>query len=116
MSDSDDFPIEFVIGKTEITVLDRFRQIFGVEIRYQGRWQIHQNDVDTYPSDFHAHRKDKAETLDLYTGDVFDPKTRQRIRKLKQKDMRDVYKELQRRDNTCINQKLGERDRFSYLS
>jgi hypothetical protein len=116
MSNPDDSPIEFVIGKTEVTVLDRFKQIFGVEIRYQGRWQIHQNDVDTFPSDFHAHRKDKAETLDLYTGDVFNPRTRQHVRKVKEKDMRYVYEDLQQRDNAVINQKLGESGRFSYLN
>jgi hemerythrin superfamily protein len=108
-------PIEFRIGSGELQILDRVKQLFGVEIKYQGIWQVHQNDLDNFPSDFHAHRKDKAETLDLYTGDVYDPRTRKYLRTVKEKHMRTVYEDLGRKSNSILDHKLNESGKFSYL-
>ncbi len=115
MNNPNDSEIEFYIGKPEVTLFGRFKQALGIDFGYQGKWRIHQNDADPFPSDFHAHRLDKAETLDLYTGDVFDPRTRQQTRTMKEKDMRFVFEDLQRSKNKFVNQKVQAKDKFVYL-
>jgi hypothetical protein len=60
-----------------------------VTIRRKGVWRIHKYDADTnWPSDFHAHNVDApAEVLDLYTGNVFDKRSRRLIRRLRSRDL-----------------------------
>ena len=51
-------------------------------------WLVHQNDPDDiWPSDFHAHNKVRPETMDCYTGDIFDPRTKQWKRKYRPKQL-----------------------------
>ena len=58
-------------------------------------WRIHQNDPDEiFPSNFHAHNEIGSETLDLYTGRVFDPRTKQFKRKLPKKQLDTLYQKL----------------------
>ncbi len=62
-------------------------------------WRVHQNDPDdNWPSDFHAHNlTHHRETLNCYTGEIFDPTTRQFKRKYSGKQLR------------CLLNKLPER-------
>jgi hypothetical protein len=61
-------------------------------------WRIHQNDPDKmWPSDLHAHNQICNETLDLYTGRIYNPETKQFIRKMPRKQLDRLLEKLPRR-------------------
>jgi hypothetical protein len=61
-------------------------------------WLVHQNDPDdNWPSDFHAHNKVRHETLDCYTGNIYDPRTKQLRRKYRPKQLAALLAALPRR-------------------
>lgn len=61
-------------------------------------WLIHQNDPDdNWPSDFHAHNKVRPETLDRYTGNIYDPRTGQLRRKYRRKQLTQLLAKLPER-------------------
>jgi hypothetical protein len=63
-----------------------------------GPWRVHQNDPDDiFPSDFHAHNIARAETLDIYTGNVYNPVTKQLTRRLSKKHFRQFHRALPER-------------------
>jgi len=66
------------------------RMLLEVLVKSNGIWQIHKSDVDkNWPSDFHAHNVDAAnEVLDLYTGGVYDKRTKRHLRNLPRKAQR----------------------------
>jgi len=82
-----------------------------------GKWRVHMNDADNWPSDFHAHNVvDGGEKLDLYTGVVFDVPTKYVSRKLKNKEMRFIYDRLRTSGNEKIQHKCkANLKRFVFL-
>lgn len=60
-------------------------------------WRVHQNDADPFPSNLHAHCQDRPEILDLYTGNVYDARTRTCIRRMRQKDLEEIWGYLPQR-------------------
>jgi cysteinyl-tRNA synthetase len=93
------------------------RLLIEVTVKSNGVWVIHKSDPDTnFPSDFHADRRDAAEKLDLYTGNVFDRTNRQMIRKFPRKAMLLVFRRLLASKEPEIQSKLAQRERFCFLS
>ena len=86
-------------------------------VKHQGVWAIHKYDADdNFPSDLHAHRKDEAETMDLYTGDVYDAKTKNYLRTLSKKAMNHIYAKLMKCKEEEIKQKfIDNADQITYL-
>lgn len=75
------------------TVLVSFPITGRVTVRRKGVWRIHKYDADViFPSDQHAHNMDAPEVLDLYTGAVYDSRTRKYLRKLSKKDLAFIKK------------------------
>lgn len=50
-------------------------------------WLLYQNDPDPWPSDFHAHNYERNETLDCYSGNIYDSTTRKLVRKYRPKKL-----------------------------
>ena len=57
-------------------------------------WIFHKNDVDPWPSHLHAHHSERPIKLDAITGNVFHIHTRQRIGRIRPKDLMRVHTEL----------------------
>jgi hypothetical protein len=58
-------------------------------------WRMHQNDPDTvFPSDFHAHNQRAPEVVNLYDGSVYDARTRNLIRRMRARELRQVLEKL----------------------
>jgi hypothetical protein len=113
--DKTDF-VEFDIWDAQHTIeLGKFMSI-AVEFKHHGKWRIHKNDPDkNFPSDFHADRVDEAEKLNLYTGDVYSKITKQKTGHVKDKQMRKIYTDLERRGESFLDDKLCHKEKFSYL-
>ena len=72
------------VAGTKITIFTSAKA--GAFIRVGGEvWALHKNDLDPWPSDFHAHQG--REVLDCYTGDIFNKTTRKFVRKIRRKDL-----------------------------
>lgn len=85
-------------------------------IKSNGIWRVHKSDADTiFPSNFHAVNIETGEKLDLYTGEVFNPVSKQLTRKLPKKAMRYVYGELQSCEESEITGKCQNRASFTFL-
>jgi hypothetical protein len=55
-------------------------------IKANGKWRVRKADPDClFPSDFHAHRLDAPEKLDIYTGEVYSARDNRYLRKLRKK-------------------------------
>ncbi len=81
-----------------------------------GKWRVHKNDPDdVFPSDLHADRVDGPEKLDIYTGIVYDTRTRQAVRQMPKKVMRHIYDKLVTTKEPEIQAKLGVTSRFPWL-
>ena len=108
--------VEFDVWDAEHTFeLGRFLSI-AVEFKHHGKWRIHKNDPDKhFPSDFHADRVDAPEKLDLYTGDIYSRTTKEKTGRLKDKKMREVFTDLQNRGEAFLDEKLCQREKFSFL-
>jgi len=50
-------------------------------------WYIYQNDLDPWPSSFHAHNYDRKEVLDCRSGVIYDSTTRKPVRKMRPKKL-----------------------------
>lgn len=50
-------------------------------------WYLHQNDLDPWPSNFHAHNYDRNEVLDCDSGVIYDATTRKPVRKMRRKKL-----------------------------
>lgn len=50
-------------------------------------WYLHQNDLDPWPSNFHAHNYDRKEVLDCHSGVIYDSTTRKRVGKMRPKKL-----------------------------
>jgi hypothetical protein len=58
-------------------------------------WRMHQNDADkVFPSEFHAHNQAASEVVNLYDGLVYDARTRKLIRRMRNKELRQVLEKL----------------------
>ena len=86
-------------------------------VTYSGKWRVHMNDADKWPSDFHAHNVDDCrEKLDLYTGIVFNVLTKYESRRLTKKQMRFIYETLRTSGNEKIQHKCtADSKRFKFL-
>ena len=66
---------EFEIPDFDEITDEGIRMLLEKTVKSNGIWRVHKSDPDCiFPSDFHAHSTDAAETLDLYTGEVYSPK------------------------------------------
>ena len=86
-------------------------------VAYSGKWRVHMNDADEWPSDFHAHNViNGTEKLDLYTGIVFNVVTKTECRRLSKKEMRFIYEVLRTSHNETIQHKCeANLKRFVFL-
>ena len=67
----------------------------AVDVRCAGvRWQIHKNDADPRPSDFHAHDHERNRVLDLYTGIIYDKSKMKVVSRIKPKHYRQILNKL----------------------
>lgn len=60
----------------------------------QGIWQFHKYDKDFWPSKPHGHNKESPETLDVYTGTIYDPRSRKPVGTLRRKYLKQIQAEL----------------------
>ena len=86
----------------------------GQTIKYNGnQWRIHKNDLDSFPSDLHAHN-DKGEKLNLYNGQVFNK--RKYMKRLGNKTMRQIYNILIKNGEPEVIEKAkNNQSRITYL-
>ena len=69
-------------------------------------WRIHANDQDDiFPSDFHAHNIETGEILDLRTGLLYNPRTRQPLAALHRKDFFAILSKLKESKEQSISSK-----------
>lgn len=54
-------------------------------------WEMHNHDVDIFPSCPHMHAKDKPWKLDIYTGDVYDINTKKVIKNIGKKALESIW-------------------------
>ena len=60
-------------------------------IKNKGKiWVIHQNDDDNMFGLRHAHDYDEKRVLNLETGEIFDKITKQKVRKIKEKELQEI--------------------------
>ena len=57
-------------------------------------WRFHKEDRDDWPSKLHGHDYEKGLKIDAITGDIYDVRTRQRLKKLKPRDLEVIQKQL----------------------
>jgi hypothetical protein len=70
------------------------RKLTEVTVRSNGEvWQIHQNDADPFPSNPHAHNREKGLKLHLGTGELYFG-TRNTGKKISRKDLQVIRKGL----------------------
>lgn len=100
--------IEFQLPNfCELTV-DGKRLLLERTVKHKGIWRVHQNDPDDiFLSDPHADRVDESEKLDLYTGNVYDKKTKALLYKLPAKAMKFIYNKLIVSPEDSITKKLN---------
>lgn len=59
--------------------------------------RVHMNDADNWPSDLHGHLLNRAsQKVDIYTGDIFDIRSRKKIGSLGKKDLKRIQNELRK--------------------
>lgn len=91
--------------------------LLEVKVKHQGVWVVHKYDADdNFPSDLHAHNKDAAETLDLYTGNIYDAKTKKYLRSLSKKAMNHIYTKIMGCKEEEIKQKFNDnKNNITYI-
>jgi hypothetical protein len=103
----------------ESDILGLFFPIRGeVTLKRNGQiWRAHKADPDDqFPSDFHAHNIAAPETLNLYTGVVYDARNRKYLKKLPKKVMQDFFHRLSECGVDEIQQKCSiNKERFEFL-
>lgn len=99
-------------------ILDEgMEMLLEVKVKHQGVWVLHKYDADdNFPSDLHAHNKDAAEVLDLYTGNVYDVRTKKYLRSLSKKAMNHIYTKIMNCKEEEIKQKFNDnKNKIIYL-
>jgi len=95
---------------------DGSRQLLERTYKRDGIWRVHLNDPDTvFPSDFHAHNQDAPQTLDVYTGEVYDPTTKRLVRTLRKKTMKYLHQQLSSSNEDALKLKCAQAHLFSFL-
>jgi hypothetical protein len=95
---------------------DGVRMLFEKTVRSNGVWRSHKLDPDCiFPSDFHAHRVDDAETLDIYTGQVYCPKTKTQVRTMPKKAMKYIYNQFSNSKEPEFIAKCANKKKFTFL-
>lgn len=85
----------------------------GQEIKCKGKWRVHNNDADPWPSDPHADRVDnRIEKLNLFNGEVLSKVTRQRLYNLTKKDMKFIYGQIMKGNLEGVKNKMKEKIEF----
>jgi hypothetical protein len=81
-------------------------------------WEYHKNDSDKFfPSDFHLHSIESPEVLDMYTGYIYNSKTRKPIGALSSKDMKSIYAKLKENKDPDISIRCtDDTNIFPYLN
>ena len=86
-------------------------KLFFYDPQYEIRnlkWRIHNDDVDTFPSIPHLHSKEKALKLDVYTGRIYDIKTKKHLYSASMKDMKKLWT-----DKKMVSIIMGYRERYA---
>ena len=100
--------IQFKIPDEKEITENGQRLLLEVTVKSNGIWRIHKNDPDkVFPSDFHADRVDKPEKLDIYTGEVYDKKTKKKIYTLSSKVMKYIHLQLEKSKENEILSKFA---------
>ncbi|WP_052600277.1 hypothetical protein [Aureispira sp. CCB-QB1] len=109
--------LNFTLPDFDEITEDGLQLLLEKTVKHKGIWRIHKSDLDDiFPSDPHADRQDEPEKLDLYTGDVYDKKTKNYKYKLPKKAMRFIYKKIMYCKEDAIKDKLLENeDSITYL-
>ena len=94
------------------------KKLAGQGVKSNGAiWRINKNDLDSFPSDPHADRADKAEKLNLYNGEVFNSKNRKYLRTLSNKEMNRIYASIILDGEQSVIDKLEKNKKLiTYLS
>ncbi len=101
------FDILLPLDSDIIDPVKGLQNLYEQTVNHQGRWRIHKNDPDDiFPSDPHADRVDEAEKLDLYTGEVYNSKTKLYEYTLSKKTMIFIYNKIMNKGEGTIILKL----------
>jgi len=57
------------------------------------KWIMSRDDLDHWPSMPHFHSVEKDEKMNVYTGDIYDIKTKNYLRSVGKKDMKTLWKD-----------------------
>lgn len=67
----------------------------AVDVKHKGqRWHINLTDIDPRPSDFHAHSRESADVLNIYTGEITDKRINKVISKWRPKVLDNFLKKI----------------------
>ena len=72
------------------TYISRWFYTSKIEIN-NGKWIIHKNDVDPFPSVPHMHSKDLPLKLNIYSGEIYDVNTKKIVDVVRQKDLKKLW-------------------------
>ena len=118
MSDESDVndSVEVLVPDFRELLDDGRRVSLAVTVKHNGKWRFHKSDADTvFPSDFHAHRLDEAEKLDMYTGYVWSATTNKMLYRMPKKAMRYMFDQLEEMKQEFLDAKMSNRSKFSFL-
>jgi len=109
--------VEFEVPDFREITEDGARLLIEVRVKSNGVWFVHKSDPDNhFPSDFHADREDAPEKLDIYTGKVYDRRSKRCVRTMPRKAMLLIRGRLEGCKEPEIQAKLSRTDRFSWLN
>ena len=112
----EDDTFQFEIPDFDEITDNGLRMLLEKTVKSNGIWRAHKSDADcVFPSDFHAHRVDEAETLNLYTGEVYCPNTRTLRRTLPKKAMKYIYSVFLKSKEPEFKSKCEKTELFSFL-
>ena len=112
----EDKEFQFEIPDFDEITDDGLRMLLEKTVKSNGVWRSHKSDPDCiFPSDFHAHRVDKLETLDIYTGQVFCASSRKHLRTLPKKAMKYIHKAFSTSKEPEFIAKCASKEKFSFL-
>jgi hypothetical protein len=70
------------------------RDVLCVPLKVLARWKFNKNDADPWPSVLHGHHSERPLKLDAISGDIFNIHTRQRVQRMKPKELARVQTRL----------------------